>query len=634
MALDLENSYKEINEKSKSYATYKQVRDDIIQLKKNTSNNLDSFNQKTVVGINDRGENSNKRYQQQTKNQFERLIDIAKFNPSDKGSSATVNYIKRALTQTATRSGSKITKLVQDEMIKALGCSEQEEYIPNTEVIVPLWSIDLFKQLKQSPETKTGKVFYEKNDTQIGITPFSLNRSFYYSTQLLNANYFTTTFGTPYLGYSNLPLFDIRFSPNTPLPPPFNYLTDAYSVTLSGGRNGYRVSEFLSDYFRSINVFDSRNFFTQLIEILTAFISIELKTDLDERSKFLLFIERIFGLCFDFTEEINVSGTGKIPEFDVIDESFFELNDVDLRSIDERISNIRLGVVEFTDCNNIKLPVNTRALFELVDKLSSTENQNEEDEIINSLTNTLAKTPSWTSISDLDIKIDADILRNIPKALVLAILTPKVIFPFVVMSLALGKTMAYEITNLTEFLKKNIRLMVNLTSKIFAIFVKELYMIITKDLKLLVQVILLDLAKNRISKRYSIIFSLLQLILVISNLVSDYRRCKSVVDEILLLLSLATRNTPFTIPLPLVALSVLRSGFDDSRAFVNIIQEYQKLGLPTGAMPDGSPNLMIISKFAEIKGIQKEDNENGVVKVFLPPGASITGGITLSGIKA
>lgn len=34
---------------------------------------------------------------------------------------------------------------------------------------------------------------------------------------------------------------------------------------------------------------------------------------------------------------------------------------------------------------------------------------------------------------------------------------------------------------------------------------------------------------------------------------------------------------------------------------------------------DGSPNLMIISKFAEIKGTQKEDNENGVVKVFLPP---------------
>jgi len=634
MSIDLESSYKEIDEKSKSYATYKQVRDDIKELKKNTSSNLDDFNRNTVIGVNDTGSASNKRYQQQIKNQFERLIDIAKFNPSEKGSSTTLNYLKKALTQTATRSGPKIGRLVQEEMIKSLGCSEQEEYNPNIKVIVPLWSIDLFKQLKYSPSTKVGKVFYEKNDTSIGTTPFSLNRSFYYGTQLLNANYFTTTFGTAYLGYSGLPLFDIKFNPNTPLPSPFNYSTEAFTVTLSGGRNGYRVSEFFSDYFRSIRVVDSKDFLAQLIEILTGFISIELKSDLEERNKFLLFIERIFGLCFDFDSEINVSGVGKVPELDAIDESFFELNDIDLRIIDERISNIRLGVVEFTDCDNIKLPVNTRSLFELVDKMLFVNNQNDEDEIIDSLTETLSKTPNWSSISDLDIKIDADILKNIPKALTLSILSPKILFPFVVMSLALGKTFAYNFTNLTEFLRNTVKLMVNLTSKIFAIFVQELYMIITKDLKLLVQVILLDLAKNRVSKRYTMILSLLQLVLVVASLVSDYRRCKSVVDEILLLLSLATRNTPFTIPLPLVALSVLRPGFDDSRAFVNVIQEYQRLGLPTGPMPDGSPNLMIISKFAEIKGVQKEDTENGVVKVFLPPAVGITGGITLSGIKA
>jgi hypothetical protein len=172
--------------------------------------------------------------------------------------------------------------------------------------------------------------------------------------------------------------------------------------------------------------------------------------------------------------------------------------------------------------------------------------------------------------------------------------------------------------------------MVNLTSKIFAIFVKELFDIIVKDLRILVQVIIGDLARNAITKRYAMILSLIELALVVANLISDYRRCKSVVDEILQILSLATRSTPFFIPTPLLAAAPLRSGFDNSRAFTNVITEYQKLGLPTGPMPDGSPNLMLASKFAEITGVQTEDIQNGVVNVLLPAPTPIT----LYGIKA
>lgn len=634
MAADLESSYIEIEEKSKAYATYKQVTDDIKSLKKSVGNNLAQADSLVNKGLPDGVSKITKKYEQDVKNQFDRLLDFVKFNPNGggtQGKSTTLNYVKKALIASANRSGPKITKLLQDEMIQALGCSEQEEYQQNIQVTVPLWSFDLFKQLKQEPNSVTGKLFYEKSDSNsIGVTPFSLNRSFYYATQNINPNYFNATFGTPYLGYSNQSLFDITFNPTATLPSPFNYQTEAFIVTLGNSR---KVSEFFADYFRKIKVIEPKNILSQIIEILTGAISIKLKSDMEEQSKFLLRLQRILGLCFDFNREIDVSGIAKTPEVDAIDQSFFELTDIDLRTIDARISDIQLGVVEFTDCDNVKLPVDIESLFDLIDQMNFVSDPNAEDNITDSLTQTLLQSQGWGGITiptALEVNINTDILKSLPRAVVLALLTPKVLFPFVVMSLALGKLFVYEFVNLTEFIKKNIRLMVNLTSKIFAIFVKELFDIIVKDLRILVQVIIGDLARNAITKRYAMILSLIELALVVANLISDYRRCKSVVDEILQILSLATRSTPFFIPTPLLAAAPLRSGFDNSRAFTNVITEYQKLGLPTGPMPDGSPNLMLASKFAEITGVQTEDIQNGVVNVLLPAPTPIT----LYGIKA
>jgi hypothetical protein len=44
-------------------------------------------------------------------------------------------------------------------------------------------------------------------------------------------------------------------------------------------------------------------------------------------------------LCFDDRREIDVSGVAKVAELDGVDDSFFELNEIDLRNIDSEISN-------------------------------------------------------------------------------------------------------------------------------------------------------------------------------------------------------------------------------------------------------------------------------------------------------
>ena len=61
-------------------------------------------------------------------------------------------------------------------------------------------------------------------------------------------------------------------------------------------------------------------------------------------------------------------------------------------------------------------------------------------------------------------------------------------------------------------------------------------------------------------------------------------------------------------------------------------QERQKLGLPTGPMPDGSPNLTLLDKFGQLKASQK-DRANQVTEVALEPTAITPTGV-IYGFKA
>ena len=127
------------------------------------------------------------------------------------------------------------------------------------------------------------------------------------------------------------------------------------------------------------------------------------------------------------------------------------------------------------------------------------------------------------------------------------------------------------------------------------------------------------------------ILKLVQILLVVARFVSDWRKCKSVVDEIFQLLTVLTSGFGFGggIPLPLLYASSLLDGYSESRAFLGTIEELQKLGIPTGPMPDGSPNLEVLSKFAQMKAMAKEDSENNKIQVAVGPLSITPAGLTV-----
>jgi hypothetical protein len=66
-------------------------------------------------------------------------------------------------------------------------------------------------------------------------------------------------------------------------------------------------------------------------------------------------------------------------------------------------------------------------------------------------------------------------------------------------------------------------------------------------------------------------------------------------------------------------LSRFLDGYSETRAFIGMIDELQNLGIPTGPLPDGSPNLDLLSRFGQMKAMADEEAENGRVDIALDP---------------
>lgn len=630
MGLDLENDYLSIQGKIKANRDYLQAKQDITQIKSELKDNLQQKKDKVSTEINKIKEKK-KRFQRNMKSQLDHLIELFQFNSGN--GSTTSNYLKSKFTEIALKVADQIFDLLIEESITALGCSQQQSYVSGQTIYIKVQSVDLQGLLFISPDEKVGTIAYEKSQPVVGNVPFSGNRALYQLLQNVNTP-FSGLFSSNYIGKSGQPLFDIEYVTVDNL----SNQGDFFKVTLNSRVNNInKVGDFLADYYSTIKLIDASNLFQQLMEQIAGSFSISANLGTDTiaiNNKFVLILQRILGLCFDERREIDVSGTAKIGELDGVDESFFELTDIDLRKLDQIISNIKLGVVEFEDCENVKLPVDVNSINDQLIILQNATTFEEQVNAAQNLTNVLVDNPEWLlqipSNVDIKLSVDTSFLTNLPKALLMALLTPKVVLPIMIMFKAIGQTVGDLINNLDDFLVRLRKFVINMMSKIGAIFIKELVELIKRDIKRLVSQILADIGTEKVKKLYAIILKLIQIILLVLQIIDDYRKCKSIVDEILALLSLLSGGASSSkIPAPLLAATELLDGFSNTRAFINVIDEYQRLGLPTGALPDGSPNLMIISKFAEISGIQSEQNQNGKVQVFVKPLTTTPGGTTL-----
>jgi len=624
MSLDLKFDYKKVKDKIEATKAYKELKKDYDGIQKSAG---DSF-EESKVGVTetiDKLKETKKKYQRDLKNQFEQLLDINNIT-GGKGSNST-RYIKRLLLQTIKNIEPKISEILNEEALNAIGCDQQQTFDPS-EIWIKVGSIDIANLLKLDPNESPGKVLYEKLPIQVQTTPFSMNRELYQRIQ--STQPYSVDNGQLYKGESGQDLFNIQFEPQY-LGQPGGWFKINLSNRLTGAN---KVGEFLTDYYRTIKVIEFETIIPAILEALTGAISIQASlgiTQVENATKFGIFLQRVLGLCFDNRQEIDVSGVAKVAELDGIDESFFEFTDLDLRNIQQNVDNILNGVVEYENCDYVKLPVDSVAVLEALENLRLVP----DNDLINaadSITTTLTNNPQWQGLAitgNIQVAVDFNFIKLIAQGLVTALLSPKVLLPIFTMLKAIGQTLLDEINNYVDFVKQFKKFFINIVSKIGAIFVQELFELIKKDIKNLIQQIILDLAKEKADKRLIMILKLIQILIVVAEFISDWRKCKSVIDELLWLLKIATTGFGNEIPLPLLFGTRLLDGFSETRAFIGTIEGLQKIGIPTGALPDGSPNLGILSIFSQLKAAANETAENGKLQVAIPPLTITPAGISL-----
>jgi hypothetical protein len=685
MPLDINSAQQSIQSKIDAYKTYREVSQSEKSLLGKAGNSASEATSQISSAL-DKVSEFQKRFQRDPPNSMDQLLGF--LGQTQGNGSSTLKYLRSKILQAAAEIGPKVQGILKKETINALGCSVEQTYNgvtaeslslrplplrPQQEgIYIPVSSLDFFSNLKQSPQTNFGKIYYEKPDPSAdpSFRPYGGEVAFPMNKQLFNlmtsdneGRSYSQINGKNYLGKSGQDLFDLQYTKTNS----FGVTGDYYRVFLidredNQGNIANNVGEFISDYYSTINIIDSVDIGAQIVNIISGALNIDTQVgfgELNNQSRFGLIVARILGLCFDERREIDVSGVSKVGELDGVDESFFELNEIDLRNIEIQISNVQNGIMEFEDCDNIQLPVDSEVLvdqlIEFRDNLSG-ETVDQQVANLEQIIDSISDNPTWslTAPSNLNVKvsIDKNVIKKIPLAVAAGVLTPKNLLPLYTLLSVIqsGATYTYNqaVTEINEttasvaeigneganvgaqgsnivtsgenFLKIYKTFAIQVISQINAEFLQVLYEILKKDIVNLVSSIISDIQRSAVLKNYAIILRLAQIALVVSQLVNDYRKCKSLLDNILLLLNLIGQTVPIQIPLPLLSLAALLPGTSPERASINVIEGLQKVGIPTGTLPDGSPNLMGLYDLISKRGSDKEEAENGKILVATATG--------------
>jgi len=624
MATDLNKGYKDVKSKVGALKTFKDAKSNIKKIKSKAADAEAKANKEIANGLDKIKEQKN-RLQKEVENQFTQLLGVLK---STQGQGpGTVQLLQKMIVKTIKKIKPEVEQILVDEIIKLLGCSFQQTFDGNQSMYIKVRTVDFRALLQTDPESNVGKIKYEKNKNIASSGPkYPFNR------QLRKR---IEEEGIPYTlkGESGQDLFEISYVQQDDLGAP----GDFFKVVLKNRQQvPNKIVEFLRDYYRKISLIETPNIMAELMNALTGAVSIQAGAGIgtmEDNSKFGRILARILGLCFDNRAEIDVGGTAKIGELDNLDDSFFELSDVDLMAVYQEISNIQNNAIEFEGCDNVTFPVNSFEIVEAIDQINFIDDNDDAALIaaMNNVTDTAIRNPNGIGLTvDANFSIDFNfsVIKELPMSLIFSLITPKLFLPIVILLKALSQFgNALEIDSLQDFAKKYKEFLVGVASKIFSLFIRELFKLIKKDIVILLKSLQADVKKAKASKEAEIILALLALAIQIARIINDFRQCKSVLDQILALFNLPSLGGNI-VPPPLLAFTNLLPGYSVEKAFLNTIQELQSLGLPTGPLPDGSPNLGLLSAFSTLQGQGKELYQNGKSEIFIPAPPPFLGGFT------
>ena len=704
-SIDISSGFKDISARIAALQAYNEARQGQLETDRTRADSL-ARSLEILAGQKSSVEANQTRDKRNQETSFDKLISLINQSaPSGITQSGTYKLLRQELLGLVFKMKGEIKTIISEEAFRVLNCAQQEAYqgfpssliqsgasfslLPQQDgIYVKVSEVDFNKSLTIPAQTQIGKLYYETTgitslsvyNNYAGVQPFPMN--FELNQRLNQPNQtFRDEFSVPYNGRSRQNIFDIEYTTQDslgatgdyfrvflldrePSPPP---TTGGTINTLKYSAN--TIVDALSDYYQSIDIYDSKTFLGNLLNLVSGTLSQSLSIQqIENQNKFVTILNRIIGRCEPGQSEIDVSGVAKLSELDIDDNEFFTFTEIELNDINTQSVNQKQGVIEFVDCDNIKLPVNnsvllqeTQNLANNIDNLTVDQQVAEIDRILDSVTQEFTQTGFGGVSFNVTDPFNQSLLKKILLALFASILTPKVLLPIFVFKEYLNNQrvgfvnnlitsantiissantlinsantintlIASQINNGVDFIRQYKKFVFNVVGRIVNRFLELLFNMLKKNLLRLLREILRDIARSSKDARLKAINAILDYAQPLIQGFLNYRECKSLIQQIQRIISLL-RGTPRTPPgglsLALLALSDFLPGMSPERGVLNTIEYMQAYGLKTGTLPDGSPNRMIRFTTAAQKGGYDEFIANGKINggVIVPP---LTGGI-------
>ena len=464
---------------------------------------------------------------------------------------------------------------------------------------------DFLNVLTVDPNSNVGKIVYEPSNTST-------------SKEKVNRELYTTFSGTQYRfdTSSNRTLFDMNWS---------NGDQEFILSGLTQGTNSVPVEDFLNDYYSSIELPDISGI-TKMAMLMT------IQGDSSETPLFTgalndlnRLITKLCSVCGNPKKTNTLSNQNAIDLFNENDEDlelYFNFDDVEGIDLDDENARYR-KVLRFRDCNNFEVPVNTD-LFEDFVYLSGKKNLND---LVSGTLNKVAADSfeqsdgSSITLGDFQLSINNLFILNLPKALIMSVISPKIFLPIVVVyklfKSVITSTASQVVETAKEFMKKFYKLFSAIIKDLFWKFISEFWKRVKVDLLNFVLKLAQKILKNKLKRYYGVIGILIALLTKI--LEQGFDNCFDLFNAVISTLTSAINTSiPLKIPPVLLLITPFLPGYSPERAYMAAIEGMSAAGIPTGPI-NGEPNDFIEAQKKMIFAMNEEENNFGAFDAVTIP---------------
>ena len=542
-------------------------------------------------------QNKKRKNKENNNNVFEDLLVIVQqFIEKDRSiedSDSLSNYqkLKNISLQSADKTLKKSQNIIMDNVKKAFyvgnGICGTNLEMPVPEIRIKPQEIDFFDILQIDPLSTTGKILYE-DEIDKGL--IKMNKKLY---ENFSGGVYT------FKSNNNNSLFDMQWDQSN------------QEYTFSNLTNSDSIETFFNDYYSSIEFLDLSGVTKNAMLMVLQGDGTETELFQKGINDLNRLLNKLCAICGNPSDgsPLNQNPTTQFNENDEDVYEYFDFNNTEGVDIDEEYARYQ-RVLKFKDCNNFETPINPQHIEDFVYLFTKKSvNDSINNTLLHAAGEAYENSGQSQSLDAFHLSLTISFIKNLPKALIGAILAPKYMLPIVLMY----KGIIDVAQSVREFMRTLSKMFNQIIRDLYWVFITEFWRLVKIELLVLLSKFAKKILKTKFKRYYLLIGTLIALLtrilsLNLKNCNDLYKTIQSAID-----ISLLGLPTNLNIPNLLLSYADLKPGYSPERSFMNISQRLEAAGISMGPIYGESNNLNDLVK-SIIDGHTEEQDTNSYVE--------------------